>query len=102
MTFNKFIFLISGFIVLSSIGCATNEPKENPLEVKPKDAYCNPSDAKKLIGQSLPSEEELKARTNAGVVRVSSIGQPVRVDLHYDRLSVVINNESKIVYSNCS
>ncbi|MGE8600904.1 MAG: hypothetical protein ACN6N2_16325 [Acinetobacter calcoaceticus] len=65
MTFNKFIFLISGFIVLSSIGCATNEPKENPLEVKPKDAYCNPSDAKKLIGQSLPSEEELKARTNA-------------------------------------
>jgi len=75
---------------------------KKPLEVKPKDTYCNPSDTKKLIGQSLPSEEELKTMTNAGVVRVSHIGQPVRADLHYDRLSVVIDNESKIIYANCS
>lgn len=91
--------LLSYLIVLSSVGCAT---KETPLEVKPKDTYCNPNEAQKLIGQSVPSEEELKARTNAGVVRVSRTGQSVRADLHYDRLSVVINNESKIVHSNCS
>lgn len=94
--------LLSYLIILSSVGCATNEPKETPLEVKPKDTYCNPSDAKKLIGQSLSSEEELKTMTNAGVVRVSHIGQSVRADLHYDRLSVVIDNESKIIYANCS
>lgn len=94
--------LLSYLIVLSSVGCATNEPKETPLEVKPKDTYCNPNEAQKLIGQSVPSEAELKKITNAGVVRISRKDEPVRSDLHYDRLSVVIDNESKIIYSNCS
>ncbi|MGN2483662.1 hypothetical protein [Acinetobacter calcoaceticus] len=40
--------------------------------------------------------------TNAGVVRISHTGQSVRANLHYDRLSIVIDNESKIIYSNCS
>lgn len=34
--------LLSYLIVLSGVGCTTNEPKETPLEVKPKDTYCNP------------------------------------------------------------
>ncbi|ENV93001.1 hypothetical protein F937_02400 [Acinetobacter calcoaceticus ANC 3680] len=94
--------LLSYLIVLISVGCATNEPQETPLEVKPKDTYCNPNEAQKLIGHSVPSEAELKKITNAGVVRISRKGQSVRTDLHYDRLSVVIDNESKIIYSNCS
>lgn len=102
LSFEK--ILLSCLIVFGVVGCATNPPKETPLkvEVKPKDTYCNPNEAKKLIGQSLPSEEDLKARTSAGVVRVSRIGQTVRADLHYDRLSVVIDKELKIVHSNCS
>lgn len=94
--------LLSYLIVLSSVGCATNEPQETRLEVKPKDTYCNPNEAQKLIGQSVPSEAELKKITNAGVVRISRKGQSVRANLHYDRLSIVIDNESKIIYSNCS
>lgn len=66
-----------------------------------KDGYCSPDEAKKLIGLSVPSETELKKITNAGVVQISHIGQSARADLHCDRLSIVINNESKIVYSNC-
>jgi hypothetical protein len=94
--------LLNCLIIFGVIGCATNEPKETPLEVKPKDTYCNPSDAKKLIGQSVPSEAELKKITNAGVVRISRKGEPVRSNLVHDRLSIVIDNESKIIYSNCS
>lgn len=67
-----------------------------------KNTYCLPDEAKKLIGQLILTEEELKKRTNAGVVRISREGQPVRSDLHYDRLSVVIDKDSKIIYSNCS
>lgn len=94
--------LLSYLIVLSGVGCTTNEPQEPPLEVKPKDTYCNPNEAQKLIGQSVPSEAELKKITNAGVVRISRKGQSVRANLHYDRLSIVIDNESKIIYSNCN
>lgn len=94
--------LLSYLIFLSGVGCATNEPQETPLEVKPKDTYCNPNEAQKLIGQSVPSEAELKKITNAGVVRISHKGEPVRSNLVHDRLSIVIDNESKIIYSNCS
>lgn len=94
--------LLNCLIIFGVVGCATNEPKETPLEVKPKDTYCNPNEAQKLIGQSVPSESELKKITNAGVVRISRKGEPVRSNLVHDRLSIVIDNESKIIYSNCS
>ncbi|KHN67386.1 hypothetical protein DH17_11900 [Acinetobacter oleivorans] len=67
-----------------------------------KDSYCSPDEAKKLIGQSVPSEAELKKITNAGFVRISRKGQSVRANLVYNHLSVVIDDDSKIIHSNCS
>ncbi|MDS7931863.1 hypothetical protein RMB13_20720 [Acinetobacter sp. V102_4] len=94
--------LLSCLIVFSGVGCTSNELQETQLDVEPiKSTYCIPSEAEKLLGQHVPSEDDLKRRTNAGVVLISYRGEPVSSDLRYDRLSIVINSESMIIYAAC-
>lgn len=94
--------LLSCLIVLSGVGCTSNELQETQLDVEPiKSTYCIPLEAEKLLGEPVPSEKELKSKTNARVVQISYRGEPVSSDLRYDRLSVVINCESKIIYAAC-
>lgn len=117
MTSNKVMavkrILLICFIVLSSVGCASNPSKgtKEPIALSApvvlnkdiKTTYCIPDEAARLIGQPVLSKEQLKKKTNAREVRISHVGQPVRADLHYDRLSVVIDAELQTIkYASCS
>ncbi|MCG9493370.1 hypothetical protein MCL36_12600 [Acinetobacter pittii] len=108
MTKNKSIrnvmnkILLICLIVSAITGCTSDGFQEARLDVESiKNTDCIPNEAEKLIGQTVPSEEELKKRTNAGIVRISFRGEPVSSDLRPDRLSVVVNSESKIIYAAC-
>ncbi|GLG83632.1 hypothetical protein RMB03_19620 [Acinetobacter sp. V91_7] len=89
-------------IAFGTAGCTSNELQETQQDIEPiKSTYCLPLEAEKLLGQLVLSEDDLKRRTNAGVILISYRGEPVSSDLRYDRLSIVINSELKIIYAAC-
>lgn len=62
---------------------------------------CNPEEAKKLIGQSNLTDEQIKKLTKATNVRNVAPGQPVTMDFRSDRVTVVTDPKTKII-SNAS
>jgi uncharacterized protein len=63
---------------------------------------CEADAAKALVGQTLSSETQLKAKTQAGQVRILAPNQPATLDYRADRLTVVVDAKSqKIISANC-
>lgn len=81
--------------------CAHN-PEQQAEQQSNKPSTCVADEAAKLVGQSGLSEAEIKAKTKASIVRAVAPGQPVTMDYREDRVTVVINAQSKtIIQATC-
>lgn len=60
-------------------------------------AECVAEEAVKLVGQKLLTEDELKAKTKAGHIRVLMPKQPATMDFRSDRLTLVVEPESTVI-----
>ena len=76
--------------------CAYN-PENQPEHQPNRPSACVADEAAKLVGKSGLSEAAIKAKTKAGIVRIVEPGQPVTMDYREDRVTVVINTQSKII-----
>lgn len=60
-------------------------------------AKCVAVEAQKLVGQPLMSEEKIKQRTQAALVRVVGPNQPVTQDYRVNRVTVTVDPQSKLI-----
>ena len=67
--------------------------------MRSKQSECVPEEAKKLIGQSHLSDEKIKKLTQSFNVRTVLSNQAVTQDYRADRITIVIDPNSKVIRS---
>lgn len=88
--------LFLGLIVVGLTACA-NHPTQMPSQQENPMTSCIADEATKLIGQTGLSEAEIKAKTQAEIVRVVTPLQPVTLDYRVERVTVVIDPQTKVI-----
>ena len=67
--------------------------------MRSEQSECVPEEAKKLIGQSHLSDEKIKQLTQSFNVRTVLPNQAVTQDYRADRITIVIDPNSKVIRS---
>ncbi|MDM1487621.1 I78 family peptidase inhibitor [Acinetobacter towneri] len=92
----RFYFPISAIFLVAITGCSQNSDMK-AVETKPVIQNCVPEAAAKLVGKTELSEAEIKAITQAEIVRMVAPDQPVTMDYRMNRVTVVIDPKTRII-----
>lgn len=95
----QIIYYFTIFTVTMSLTACVNVVKTEQSQPTPtmRITKCSPEAAAKLVGQTGLMEYEIKALTQSEVVRMVTPGQAVTMDYRENRITVVIDPQSKLI-----
>lgn len=95
----QIIHYVMILIVTMSLTACVNGVKTEQSQPTPTMGIkkCSPEAAAKLVGQTGLTEYEIKALTQSEIVRMVTPGQAVTMDYRENRITVVLDPQSKVI-----
>ena len=98
----KFIYNLSFILAAVALNACAGTPETEVVHKPEMMKKCVPESAAKLARTTLSSEADIKSKTNAEVVRLVALGQPITKDYHLGRINVIVDPQTqKIVKAFC-
>ncbi|MCO8101265.1 I78 family peptidase inhibitor [Acinetobacter indicus] len=98
----KIIQSLSLVLVAAALTACVNNPEQTHSQQPNTMTNCISEEATKLVGKIGLSEAVIKAKTKAEIVRMVAPGQPVTLDYRANRITVVTDQQTKIiVHASC-
>lgn len=88
---------LSLILVAITLTACANSPEKLPSQQPNMMIECVRDEATKLVGQKDLSEEVIKTKTKAEIVRMVAPDQPVTLDYRSNRVTVVTDPQTKII-----